>query len=169
VKLDSDRSKAGDLFGDVSSQGDFTNVNIALSASVSKLRNRDVDIGECEHSSKLTGFRFTDLELLITFNLIGQLLCPQCKQPIGTNVKEDRCSLASKINFLCDCQNTVSFNTSKKKCGKTYAVNRRFSMAIFGIGRNYVHGKRFLGDMNIAGSIHLKSWSCHKKQIVQAT
>ncbi|CAH8615686.1 unnamed protein product [Dicrocoelium dendriticum] len=58
---------------------------------------------------------------------------------------------------------------SSAKCGKTYEVNGRYPVALFAIGRNYKHGKKFLGNMNMPSNMHKSSWSLHKKKILHAT
>ncbi|CAG5121444.1 unnamed protein product [Candidula unifasciata] len=124
---------------------------------------------EFDTAEELTGFRFVDVQLLINF--VKTLLCSQCGQPLGENksfVTEERSSLASTFTFHCQCQQKVSFMSSAK-CGKTYEVNRRYTLALFAIGRNYMHGKKFLGNMNMPTGMHKSSWSLHKKKILHAT
>ena len=58
---------------------------------------------------------------------------------------------------------------TSKKINKVYEVKRRFPLAIFAIGRHQTHGKKFLGNMNMPGSLNNTSWSNHKKQILKAT
>ena len=144
-------------------------------ASTSKLGHGDFqhkkNEEEFDTDPGLTGFRFVDIELLINF--VQSLLCPNCKRPIGGNkglsrVSEHRSSLASKLDFHCQCQQKVSLNTSKE-CGRTYEVSRRFPLAMFSIGRHMKHGKKFLGSMNMHNTLNKESWYGHKKKITEAT
>ena len=69
------------------------------SASHAKLLqdNQQPDVVNFDTDDELTGFRFTDLELLIEF--MSKLLCPNCKQRFG----------ASKIIFHHRNQNFSCF------------------------------------------------------------
>ena len=90
----------------------------SLDMVIFKTRKKEEDFNT---DAGLTGFRFLDLELLLL------ILCPNCRRPIiiGGNkrlshvrlshVSEHRSSLASKLEFHCQCQHKVSLNTSKKK------------------------------------------------------
>ena len=140
-------------------------------ASVSKLKSVVSDDCEFDPDEKLTGFRFVDLALLIAF--VKQLLCPECKQPLGANgrlsrVSEEKVNLASKLVFTCGCQHNQILWTSKK-CRKVFEVNRRFPMSILALEKNASAAKRFLGHMNMPPPPHKKSWQNHKLQILKAT
>ena len=144
--------------------------DVKVSASSVKLNQGNSDV-LFDKDVSLIGFRFVDLELLIQF--VQKLLCPECKRPLGENqrlsrVAEQRTNQASKVVFICQCQHSVDFFTSKK-CGKVYESNRRFPLAIFSLGKDHSGAKRFLGNMNIPPPPHKKSWQNHKKQILKST
>lgn len=144
-----------------------------LCASSAKLRKLDTNKEESvpfDSQDELTGFRFVDCELLVTF--INGLLCPECKRPIGaarlSSVTEVRTDLASELKFECGCQHNMTLFTSKK-CNKVFEVNRRFPLSMFVIGRDQAPAKRFLGNMNIPCSLNNSTWANHKNQIRKAT
>ena len=135
-----------------------------VSASGAKLEKEQEKEMEFDNDSDLTGFCFIDCELLVQF--VGSLLCPDRKRPPAagrhSSTTERRTGLASELTFKCGCKNEVVMLTSKK-INKVYEVKRRFPLAIFAIRRHQTHGKKFLGDMNMPGSLNNTSWSNHKK------
>ncbi|XP_070183042.1 uncharacterized protein [Littorina saxatilis] len=141
---------------------------IENSASFTKIKQEDVDF---DIDNELTGFRFVDIQRLITF--VQSLLCPHCKKELGANkrlshVKEEKITQASTLTFTCQCQQTVEF-CSSGKVGKVYEVNRRFPLAILAIGKNKKGAQRFLGNMNMPPPPAPKSWQNHKRQILKQT
>ena len=161
----SESEKEKDLVGqtDLSSVdqliGSETCPNKTASCSKVKFEGEEAQ-EEFDRDPGLTGFRFVDVELLVDF--IQSLLCPRCRRPLGENkrqahVTEQRSVLASQFTFHCQCQHSVTLNTSKK-CGKTHEVSRRFPLSIFSIGKNLKHGQKFLGSMNMPYSVNKTVW-----------
>eukprot|EP00745_Piridium_sociabile_P013870 TRINITY_DN20394_c0_g1_i4.p1 TRINITY_DN20394_c0_g1~~TRINITY_DN20394_c0_g1_i4.p1 ORF type:complete len:152 (-),score=18.86 TRINITY_DN20394_c0_g1_i4:5-460(-) len=100
---------------DITDTCDRNENNPIPTASSSKLGNANTQPGEddmnFDKDPELTGFRFVDCELMIEF--IQSLLCPKCRQPLGQNkrlsyVVEHKSTLASKFDFHCQCQHTLS-------------------------------------------------------------
>lgn len=147
-KSDSEQESVdGECTASVEQQADDSDVNKPArdtTASASKLgKGHFLDQQEqvsFDRDEKLTGFRFIDTELLVDF--IQSLLCPNCRKPLGQNrrnarVTEERLVLASTFVFHCQCQHSVTLNTSRK-CGKTYEVSRRFPLSMFSIGKKKI-------------------------------
>jgi hypothetical protein len=137
--------------------------------SYSKLgeKKEQVDETDFDPDETLTGFRFVDMELLISF--VKSLCCFACRKCLAQAfVRETKSSLQSTVCFICRCGHQHNFSISKQ-CSKTYEVNRRFTVAMCVVGKHRSGATTFLGNMNIPSSLHRTSWTNHINQIKKAT
>ena len=125
-----------------------------LSASARKIGKRSSTVAEgCVEGqlSKLTGYRFIDVEIL--GELFQQMVCKECGGFNSCLVLEDkpteRKGSASHLRVRCEeCGWVYTFYTSKK-IQHGFDVNRRLVYAMRSIGQGHASIKRFCAHMNM--------------------
>ena len=102
--------------------------------------------------------------LTFDHSFVEQFPCPTC-QHSGYDVTEFGAGLVTTVRFTCRACRTVV--TLKNTCGEN--VNLRFQMAVYSIGSHYMHGQRFLANMNLPPPVSTCRSAQYKERIHAAT
>ena len=127
-----------------------SNTGLNTSASARKIGSHNILSSSKEKTTKVSGYRFIDLEILYEF-VTHEVCCKLCGE--SSLVLEDnehgRKGCVSHLRARCiSCGWTYTFHTSKKQ-GYAFDANKRFVYAMRSLGKGHTAAKRFCALMNM--------------------
>ncbi|GBN27205.1 hypothetical protein AVEN_89836-1 [Araneus ventricosus] len=145
-----------------------TSSEVMLTCSEKKLQTsqehfRDVTVDKKE----LTGFRITDIEILIS--ILSILLCPECKNNGLYLVEDSIFGLCSNFCLYCkNCPFSKGFSSSKKQ-QRNSEINTRFVFALRIIGKGFTAAKKLCAKLNLPAFLSKVSFRIQELKLLHAS
>ena len=108
------------------------------------------------------------INMSILSEVIGELLCPECKQSGMKIYDEMRYGLATKCKLFCPCSFESVFWTSPKVDGRAFDINQTMVYALRSIGVGLSGAQTFFSQMNLPPPISCSAYNKIQKKIHNA-